>query len=212
MAERELYDLLKVSVDRVVDRNSPYKSRYATRGAQFVMDNSQFPNMPIRPRNVTSYAATLSSTPAQVVGDMDVDSSGSSIEGTLDDIITRWNSNVPNTKGDHSSEPLHISDSCVQRLKEIANTDGSLLRVTVEGGGCSGFQYKFDLDSKIKDDDVVMEKGGAKVVIDEISLDYVRGATIEYHEELIRSAFRIVKNPLAEQGCSCGASFAIKLD
>nr|CAD7256862.1 unnamed protein product [Timema shepardi] len=71
-----------------MDRNSPFKLRYATRGAQFVMGNYQFPNMPIRPRNVTSYVATLSSTPAQVVGDMNVDSSGSSIEGTLDDIIS----------------------------------------------------------------------------------------------------------------------------
>nr|CAD7445610.1 unnamed protein product [Timema bartmani] len=74
---------------QAVDHNSPYKSRYATRGTQFVMDNSQFPNNPIRPLNVTSYAATLSSTPAQVVGDVDVDSSGSSIKGTLYDIISK---------------------------------------------------------------------------------------------------------------------------
>nr|CAD7432968.1 unnamed protein product [Timema monikensis] len=74
---------------QAVDRNSSYKSHYATRGAQFVMDNYQFPNMPIRPRNVTSYVATLSSTPEQVAGDMGVDSSGSSIEGTLDDIISK---------------------------------------------------------------------------------------------------------------------------
>nr|CAD7447072.1 unnamed protein product [Timema bartmani] len=89
MADRELHELLKVSVDRAVDHNSPHTSRYATREAQFVMDNSQFPNMPLWPRNVTPYAVTLSSTPAQVVGDIDVDSSGSFIKGTLDDIISK---------------------------------------------------------------------------------------------------------------------------
>ncbi|XP_042856905.1 iron-sulfur cluster assembly 2 homolog, mitochondrial-like [Penaeus japonicus] len=111
------------------------------------------------------------------------------------------------------SADLLLSDSCVARLKEILGNDDktSFLRVIVEGGGCSGFQYKFDIDTEIQDDDRVFQRDGAKVVIDETSLDFVRGSTIDYHTELIRAAFRILDNPQAEAGCSCGASFSIKI-
>ncbi|XP_013112811.1 iron-sulfur cluster assembly 2 homolog, mitochondrial [Stomoxys calcitrans] len=110
-----------------------------------------------------------------------------------------------------SDQRLLVSDSCIKRLKEICQ-DGSFLRITVEGGGCSGFQYKFDLDSKLNEDDLQFGKEEAKVVIDNVSLEYCNGATVDYHTELIRSGFRMLANPKAEQGCSCGSSFAIKLD
>ncbi|KAH8247779.1 hypothetical protein KR038_009786, partial [Drosophila bunnanda] len=105
---------------------------------------------------------------------------------------------------------VQVSESCLKRLREIC-VDGSFLRVTVEGGGCSGFQYKFDLDSKLNDDDREFGEDKAKVVIDTVSLEYCSGATVDYHSELIRAGFRMVANPLAEQGCSCGSSFSIKL-
>lgn len=122
--------------------------------------------------------------------------------------------NVPSedTKPSLGDAGLVISDSCIKRLQEISENGKTFLRITVEGGGCSGFQYKFDLDSKLKNDDVVFGEGNAKVVIDNLSLEYCSGATVDYHMELIRSGFRILANPQAEHGCSCGSSFSIKLD
>ena len=112
-------------------------------------------------------------------------------------------------------ESLVISDSAVTRLKEISGEGEAWLRVSVEGGGCSGFQYKLDLEEgelSMAEDDIVVERQGARVLVDQTSLEYLQGATVDYHVELIRAGFRIKANPKAEGGCSCGASFNIKLD
>ncbi|KAF2361514.1 FeS cluster insertion protein [Trinorchestia longiramus] len=116
-------------------------------------------------------------------------------------------------------DELVLSPSCVERLRNLnaeANSTGSsappqFLRIMVEGGGCSGFQYKFELDDKLQPDDRCFGPADAQVVTDEISLSFIKGATVEYHKELIRAAFRIVDNPQSEAGCSCGASFTVKL-
>ena len=84
----------------------------------------------------------------------------------------------------------------------------SVLRVSVEGGGCSGFQYRFDIERGGAPDDLVIERAGAKVVIDPISLQYLAGSQIDYSDELIGASFRI-ENPKATASCGCGTSFSL---
>uniref|UniRef100_A0A3Q3LE73 Iron-sulfur cluster assembly 2 homolog, mitochondrial n=1 Tax=Mastacembelus armatus TaxID=205130 RepID=A0A3Q3LE73_9TELE len=105
---------------------------------------------------------------------------------------------------------LHLTESCVKRLGEIMEK-GEYLRIHVEGGGCSGFQYKFSVDSNKNEDDRVFEKGGVGVIVDQDSLEFVKGATVDFSQELIRSTFQVLKNPQADHGCSCGSSFSVKL-
>ncbi|BBC71469.1 heme biosynthesis protein HemY [Altererythrobacter sp. B11] len=83
-----------------------------------------------------------------------------------------------------------------------------MLRLSVEGGGCSGFQYRFDLAEQIESDDAVSETDGVKLVIDPVSLDLVAGSTVDFVESLGGAAFR-VENPNAAAGCGCGSSFGI---
>ncbi|CAL8091654.1 unnamed protein product [Orchesella dallaii] len=115
-----------------------------------------------------------------------------------------------------SAQTLLITDSCKKRLKDVLE-EGTFLRVLVEGGGCSGFQYKFEIDKTLQEDDILLSfddtsSTSPMVVIDQTSLDILRGSTLDYETELIRSAFRIINNPKAEQGCSCGSSFNVKID
>lgn len=112
----------------------------------------------------------------------------------------------------HTEETIKLSESAVRQLKTIAGPN-EYLRIMVEGGGCSGFQYKMELEEVSPGPgDRVIERDGAKVIVDETSLDYLRGATIDFHKELIRSSFRVLNNPQAEHGCSCGSSFSIKVE
>ncbi|KAK4419380.1 Iron-sulfur assembly protein IscA-like 2, mitochondrial [Sesamum alatum] len=111
-----------------------------------------------------------------------------------------------------SPESVRMTDSCVRRMKELQAEEASqrLLRLSIEAGGCSGFQYNFSLDNKINDDDRIFEQDGVKLVVDNVSFDFVKGATVDYVEELIRSAFQVSTNPSAVGGCSCKSSFMAK--
>ena len=105
---------------------------------------------------------------------------------------------------------VSVSDRAAHRIAKILGGEpaGSMLRISVEGGGCSGFQYKFGFDTQRQPDDIAIDKGGATVLIDEVSLQYMGDAELDYVEDLIGSAFKI-NNPQAVAACGCGTSFSV---
>ena len=110
-----------------------------------------------------------------------------------------------------SNRVLSISESAAARLAKLIDAEGDdnlMLRITVSGGGCSGFQYGFDFDTTTKDQDFVFERDGVKVVTDNASLDLLAGSEVDFKEELVGAYFAI-NNPNASSSCGCGTSFSI---
>jgi iron-sulfur cluster assembly accessory protein len=103
-----------------------------------------------------------------------------------------------------------VTERAAQRIGEILRQEpaGTMLRVSVAGGGCSGFQYKFDTERERADEDIVIERSGATVLIDPVSLNYMAGSEIDFVDDLIGSSFK-VNNPKATASCGCGTSFAL---
>lgn len=109
----------------------------------------------------------------------------------------------------NSSEAIILTDSLANRVRELQKGDsGLMLRVLVNGGGCQGFEYKFDFSTKIDDGDHVFEKDGVKVLIDGDSLPLLEGSTIDFIDDLAGASFKII-NPNAKSTCGCGTSFSV---
>jgi iron-sulfur cluster assembly accessory protein len=108
------------------------------------------------------------------------------------------------------STAVTISDRAARRIGEILSGEGSgaMLRISVEGGGCSGFQYKFDIERARAADDLVLARDGAVVLIDPVSVNYMAGSQIDFVDDLIGQSFKI-NNPKATASCGCGTSFSI---
>jgi len=106
--------------------------------------------------------------------------------------------------------PVSLSPRAAKRIGEIlkAETAPMMLRVAVTGGGCSGFQYNFTLDDTQMDDDLVLKRDDATVLIDPVSIDFLKGAEIDFTDDLIGAAFK-VNNPNAKSSCGCGTSFSV---
>jgi iron-sulfur cluster assembly accessory protein len=105
---------------------------------------------------------------------------------------------------------ITVSERAAKRIGEILKSEapGAMLRVSVEGGGCSGFQYKFDIDRARAEDDLVIDRDGATVLIDSVSVNYLAGSEIDFVDDLIGASFK-VKNPNATASCGCGTSFSL---
>lgn len=109
-----------------------------------------------------------------------------------------------------TATPVTVSARAAKRIAEILKTETApaMLRVAVSGGGCSGFQYTFTIDDARMDDDLVLQRDGAVVLVDPVSLDFLTGAEIDFVDDLIGSSFKI-NNPNAASSCGCGTSFSV---
>lgn len=111
-----------------------------------------------------------------------------------------------------ATDEISITPSAARRIAALIASEGGdaplWLRVAVSGGGCSGFQYGFTLDDRRNDDDRVFERDGVGVLIDEVSLDLLRGSQVDFVEDLMGSYF-VIKNPNAASTCGCGSSFSV---
>jgi iron-sulfur cluster assembly accessory protein len=108
-------------------------------------------------------------------------------------------------------QTVRLTESAVKRIAKILSAEptGTALRVSVEGGGCSGFQYRYDLvQEEPTDEDIVLQRDGAVVLIDNISLEYMGGSEIDFVDDLMGQSFQI-NNPHAQASCGCGTSFSI---
>jgi iron-sulfur cluster insertion protein len=107
---------------------------------------------------------------------------------------------------------MTISDSAAKRIGVLREKEGNpalMLRITVLGGGCSGFQYELGFDDNVNPDDFTFEKNGAAIVTDATSMQFLQDAEIDYVQSMIKSEFKL-KNPNAASGCGCGKSFSVK--
>ena len=107
-------------------------------------------------------------------------------------------------------DDITVTERAARRIGEVLRHEppGTMLRLSVEGGGCSGFQYKFDTDSAQEADDILVRRDDALLLIDRVSLGYLAGSEIDFVDDLIGSSFKI-NNPQATASCGCGTSFAL---
>ncbi|MSP46813.1 MAG: iron-sulfur cluster insertion protein ErpA [Xanthobacteraceae bacterium] len=108
------------------------------------------------------------------------------------------------------STDLTMTERAARRIGEILRSEpsGAMLRLSVLGGGCSGFQYKFDVDRAKADDDVAIDRDGVVLLVDSVSLQYLAGSEVDYVDDLIGASFK-VNNPKAKASCGCGTSFSL---
>jgi iron-sulfur cluster insertion protein len=104
-----------------------------------------------------------------------------------------------------------MTGAAAAKITDLARAEGKpelMLRITVLGGGCSGFQYELDMDDTVNADDFTFEKDGAKIVTDATSMEFLNGSEVDYAREMVKSEFKI-KNPNSKAGCGCGKSFSV---